>query len=98
MTQLEAARSGKITPEMESVADQEGLSPEYIRSGIAEGTIVITHNTKRSGIKPCGIGAGLRTKINANLGTSPDEPSLENEMIKSLAEIMTHPYAGIAQE
>ncbi len=47
MTQLEVARSGKITPEMETVADQEGLSPEDIRSGVAEGTIVILHNTKR---------------------------------------------------
>ena len=82
MTRLEAARLGKITPEMEAVADQESLSPEYIRSGIAQGTIVITHNTQRIGVKPCGIGAGLKTKVNANLGTSPDEPSLENEMIK----------------
>ena len=82
MTQLEAARSGKITPEMEAVADQEELSPEHIRSGIAEGTIVIFHNIKRSGIKPCGIGAGLRTKVNANLGTSPDASSLSNEMEK----------------
>ena len=82
MTQLEAARSGEITSEMEAVADQEGLSPEYIRSGVAEGTIVILHNTKRSGVKLCGIGAGLRTKVNANLGTSPDEASLSNEMEK----------------
>ena len=82
MTQLEAARSGKITPEMEAVADQEGLSSEYIRSGIAGGTIVILHNTKRSGVKLCGVGAGLRTKVNANLGTSPDECSLLNEMEK----------------
>ena len=82
MTQLEAARSGNTTPEMEAVAHQEGLSPEYIRSGIAKGTIVILHNTKRSGVKLCGIGAGLRTKVNANLGTSPDEPSILNEMEK----------------
>jgi len=82
VTQLESARSGKITTEMEAVADQEGLSPEYIRSGVAEGTIVILHNTKRSGVKLCGIGAGLRTKVNANLGTSPDEHSLSNEMTK----------------
>jgi phosphomethylpyrimidine synthase len=67
---------------MEAVAHQEGLPPEYIRLGIAEGTIVIVHNTKRSGIKLCGIGTGLRTKVNANLGTSPDEPSLLNEMEK----------------
>jgi len=82
VTQLEAANSGKITPEMEAVAVQEGLSPEYIRSGIAEGTIVIFHNTKRSGVKICGIGSGLRTKVNANLGTSPDDFSISNEMEK----------------
>jgi len=82
MTQLEYARIGKITYEMESVADQEGLSPEYIRSGVADGSIVIPHNVKRKGVKPCGIGKGLRTKVNANLGTSPDQLSLENEMKK----------------
>jgi len=82
MTQLEAARSGKITYEMEAVADQEELSPEYVRAGIAEGKIVIPHNIRRSGVKPCGIGTGLKTKVNANLGTSPDEPSLSNEMEK----------------
>jgi len=82
VTQLEAARLGKITPEMEAVADQEGLPPEYIRSGVADGTIVILHNAKRSGVKLCGVGKGLRTKVNANLGTSPDECSLLNEMEK----------------
>jgi len=82
MTQLEYARLGKITYEMEAVADQEGLSPEYIRSGVADGTIVIPHNINRKGIKPSGIGAGLTTKINANLGTSTDQPSLSNEMEK----------------
>jgi phosphomethylpyrimidine synthase len=82
MTQLDYARLGKITYEMEAVADQEGLSPEYIRSGVADGTIVIPHNINRKGVKPCGIGAGLTTKINANLGTSTDQPSLSNEMEK----------------
>jgi len=82
VTQLEAACSGRITPEMEAVAVQEGLSSEYVRSGVADGTIVILHNTKRSGVKLCGVGKGLRTKVNANLGTSPDQCSLLNEMEK----------------
>ena len=82
MTQLEAARSGRVTPEMEAVADKERLSPEHVRSGVAEGIIVIPHSTKRSGVKLCGIGAGLRTKVNANLGTSFDEASISNEMEK----------------
>jgi phosphomethylpyrimidine synthase len=82
MTQIESAKLGKITSEMEAVADQEGLSPEYIRAGIEQGTVVIPHNIRRNGVKLCGIGAGLKTKINANLGTSSDEPSLENELQK----------------
>jgi len=82
VTQLETARSGNITPEMEAVANQEGLSPEYVRAGVAKGTIVILHNTRRSGVKLCGIGTGLRTKVNANLGTSPDKPDLASEMEK----------------
>lgn len=82
MTQLESARSGEITPEMEAVAEQERLSPEYVRNGVAAGTIVILHNTKRSGVKLCGIGSGLRTKVNANLGTSPDGSILSDEREK----------------
>ncbi|HGJ67545.1 TPA: phosphomethylpyrimidine synthase ThiC [bacterium] len=82
MTQIESAKLGKITSEMEAVANQEGLSPEYIRSGIEQGTVVIPHNIRRNGVKLCGIGAGLKTKINANLGTSSDEPNLENELQK----------------
>jgi phosphomethylpyrimidine synthase len=82
MTQIETAKTGKITYEMEAVADQEELSPEYIRLGIEQGTIVIPHNIKRNGVRILGIGAGLRTKINANLGTSSDEPNLSNEMKK----------------
>jgi len=82
VTQLEAANSEKITPEMEAIAAQEGLSPEYIRSGIAKGAIVILHNSGRPGMRMCGIGAGLRTKVNANLGTSPDKLDVSMEMEK----------------
>ncbi len=82
MAQLEAALSGKITPEMEAVAEQENLPPETVRAGVAEGIIVILHNKKRSGVKLCGVGSGLRTKVNANLGSSPDESGLSNEMRK----------------
>lgn len=82
MTQMEIARAGKISPEMKKVAEQEGVSAEYIRDGIAAGTIVIPHNINRPLEKPCGIGAGLRTKVNANIGTSADFPSLEDEIEK----------------
>ncbi|MDD5529760.1 MAG: phosphomethylpyrimidine synthase ThiC [bacterium] len=72
MTQISYARKGEITPEMRAVAKQEGLSPEIIAKGVANGEIVITCNSKYSLKHPCGIGKGLRTKINANIGSSTD--------------------------
>ena len=81
MTQLEIARSGKISPEMKAVAEIERLDPEFVREGIAVGTIVIPHNRNRNA-EPCGIGGGLRTKVNANIGTSPDFPKVQDELDK----------------
>lgn len=81
MTQLEIARSGETSPEMKAVAENEHLDPEFVREGVAAGTIVIPHNVNR-GAKPCGIGAGLRTKVNANIGTSADFPNVEDELEK----------------
>lgn len=82
MTQLELARAGKTTPEMKIVAEQERLDPEQIRAGVAAGTIVVPANVNRELAKPCGIGAGLRTKINANIGTSADFPNVDDELEK----------------
>ena len=82
MTQLEIARAGRVSPEMQTVAEQERLDPAYIREGIAAGTIVIPRNINRELAKPCGIGTGLRTKVNANIGTSADFPSVEDELEK----------------
>lgn len=84
MTQLEIARSGGISPEMMQCAAGERVPPEFIRSGIEEGTIVLTRNRKHSHGRPLAIGKGLRTKINANIGTSKDrvDPALEIEKIK----------------
>ena len=82
MTQLEIARAGKISPEMKAVAEHERLDPEFIRAGVAAGTIVIPRNLNREVERLCGIGAGLRTKVNANIGTSADFPSLEDEIEK----------------
>ena len=72
MTRLEAARAGRITDEMKRVALAEGVSPEFIRDGIAEGVIIITRNTLREDLEPLGVGRGLRTKVNANIGSSQD--------------------------
>ncbi|MEK6599910.1 MAG: phosphomethylpyrimidine synthase ThiC [Deltaproteobacteria bacterium] len=82
MTQLEQARKGIITNEMKQAALKEGVEPGYIRSSIMDGTVIITKNRKRKSIEPLAIGKGLRTKINANIGTSQDRASLEEELKK----------------
>lgn len=82
MTQIEAARAGKYTKEMIKVAKAEGVDREYIRKNIENGRIVIASNPEHSPKNLCGIGAGLRTKINVNLGTSPERLSLKNELKK----------------
>lgn len=82
MTQLEIARKGMLSPQMESVARNEGLEAEYIRQGVAEGTIVIPANISHQNLTPCGIGKGLRTKVNANIGTSSDFGTIHTELEK----------------
>ncbi len=81
-TLLEQARKGVVTPDMRKVAKAEGVEPEFIRDGIARGTIVITHNRVRKQVNPLGIGRGLRTKVNANLGTSKDCSNTRLELKK----------------
>jgi len=82
MTQLELAKEGTISLQMKSVAQDEGLEAEFIRQGVAEGTIVIPSNTKHTNLVPCGIGQGLRTKVNANIGTSSDYGNADTELEK----------------
>jgi len=82
MTQLEKARRGVITTEMEIAAAAENVGPEYIRQGVAAGTIVICRNINHTGIRPLAIGSGLRTKVNANIGTSKDGNDLPAELEK----------------
>ncbi|WKZ15340.1 MAG: phosphomethylpyrimidine synthase ThiC [Candidatus Jettenia caeni] len=82
MTQLQKARQNIITQEMRQVAKEEDLDPEYIKLRIAEGKIVIPVNHKRRATKVCGIGAGLKTKVNANIGTSADYADIVNELEK----------------
>jgi len=81
-TQIEVARSGKVTSQMRRIAKDEGLDPEYIRDGLASGTIVIPANANRTKTKLVGIGKGLRTKVNANIGTSVDHINLSQEIKK----------------
>ncbi|MCE5324164.1 phosphomethylpyrimidine synthase ThiC [bacterium] len=87
MTQLEAARKGKITPEMEQVARDEQIDIDLLVRRIAEGTICIPKNVRRDFASPRGVGLGLRTKVNANIGTSATYPDLKDEIIKLNAAI-----------
>ncbi len=82
MTQIKQARSNVLTGEMEEVALQEGQSPDFIRRGVASGTIVIPFNRKHRGVKPLAVGNGLSVKVNANIGTSQDHSSREEELKK----------------
>ncbi|HWR73674.1 MAG TPA: phosphomethylpyrimidine synthase ThiC, partial [Nitrospirota bacterium] len=87
MTQILEARKGNITPDMEAVARAEGVSAERVLEGVANGTVVITRNRNRSRIAPLGIGKGLRTKVNANIGTSKDRMSIRGEIEKLKAAV-----------
>jgi phosphomethylpyrimidine synthase len=82
MTQLAKARSGITTPEMEIVAEKEKVNVLELRDKIAEGRVVIPANIRHKGLVPCGVGEGLFIKVNANIGTSSDRISLEDELSK----------------
>lgn len=82
MTQLELARKGTITPQMEAVAKAEDVDAEFVRRGVAAGTIVIPANIRHTGLNPRGIGKGLSTKVNANIGTSSDYGDVDSELEK----------------
>ena len=81
-TQMDAAKQGIITKQMEIVAQKEHLEPEVIRQRVAQGTVAIPANINHTSLSPEGIGQGLRTKINVNLGISGDSVDYEREMEK----------------
>ena len=87
MTQLQSARKGIVTPEMESVAKAENVDPETLRQRIAKGLVVIPKNVRHKNCRPTGIGMGLRTKVNANIGTSPEHCDVQEEIEKLEAAI-----------
>ena len=82
MTKLELARKGIVSPQMKHVAEKEGLETDVIMQGLAEGEIIIPANVNHTNLIPCGIGNGLRTKVNANIGTSSDFCDLNTELRK----------------
>lgn len=81
-TQMDAARKGIVTREMEIVAEKEHKTPEEIRVLLAEGKVIIPANKNHKSLDPEGVGQGLRTKINVNLGISRDCCDFEMEMEK----------------
>ncbi|HEY1601430.1 MAG TPA: phosphomethylpyrimidine synthase ThiC [Pirellulales bacterium] len=83
-TQLEQARAGKITPEIEYVAQREQLTPELVRDEVARGRMVIPANKVHllGRLEPMGIGIAARTKINANIGNSAVTSDIEGELEK----------------
>ncbi len=82
MTQLEKAILGEITPQMEKVALAESIPAEVIRQRVAQGLVVIPCNHNHAGLQVGGVGYGLSTKVNANIGTSQVYPEWENELVK----------------
>jgi phosphomethylpyrimidine synthase len=81
--QLEAARAGGITEAVKIVANKEGLEPELLRSRVSAGEVVVLSSQQRPEQKIVGIGTGLRTKVNASIGTSSDICDLALEVRKA---------------
>ena len=81
-TQMDAAKKGIITPEMEIVAKKENITAEELRERVARGSVAIPANKMHKAISPEGVGEGLKTKINVNLGISGDAKNYDIEMQK----------------
>ncbi len=82
MTQLDAAKRGIVTKEMQEAAKLEEISAEELRGKIALGEVVLPCNVNHKGITPIAVGKGLTTKVNANIGTSDAYPEKEKELEK----------------
>lgn len=83
MTLLESAKNSRLTPLVKQIAQEEHLSPKELTHYIKEAKVVIPANNQRRNLKkPCGIGYRMRTKVNANIGTSTDKPQLNKELAK----------------
>jgi len=89
MTLLEKARAGEITGEMRIVAKKEGVTPEFIRQGVEDGTIVVLHSS-RPNIEPVAVGQGLFTKVSASVGMYEESDTIEGEMAKIASAVKAH--------
>lgn len=84
VTQIDFARAGQITPQMKEVAEREHRDPEYIRERVADGRVAIPANIVhiKKGMRAFGVGEGLSTKVNVNLGISGDKADAAEEWKK----------------
>ncbi|WP_367175585.1 phosphomethylpyrimidine synthase ThiC [Haloarcula rubripromontorii] len=82
MTQMEAARNGTVTEEMERVAAREGVDPAFVRQQVADGQAVIPANVGHDALDPMIIGREFATKVNANIGNSEETSDIEGELEK----------------
>lgn len=84
MTQIQSARAGTVTPEMQFVATRENLDPELIRSEVARGRMVIPANIEhlKGNLEPMAIGVASKCKINANIGNSAVTGKVDDELEK----------------
>jgi len=87
MTQIELAKRDIISPQVKHVAEKEGVEVDFILRGLIDGTIIIPANPNHTNLSPCGIGKGIRTKVNTNIGTSSDFFDLNRELMKLQAAI-----------
>ena len=81
-TQMDAAKRGILTPEIKTVAEKENMSTEELMELVAKGVVAIPANKNHKTLSPEGIGQGLRTKINVNLGISRDAADMDLELEK----------------
>ena len=86
-TQMDAARKGIVTPEIEIVAKKENMTPEALMKLVAEGKVAICANKNHTSLDPEGVGSMLRTKINVNLGVSRDCKDYNIEMEKVMSAV-----------
>jgi len=83
MTQMEQARKGIVTDKIKVAAAEAGMDAEILRQRVAQGTAIVCHNNRHSNGKPLAVGEGIRTRVNANIGTSKDDTSIDNELEKA---------------
>jgi len=82
-TQMEYAREGIVTEKMILAARDAGIEPETLRNNIAKGWAIICHNNRHTNGRPLAVGKGIRTRVNANIGTSKDDTSIDRELEKA---------------